>query len=71
MPKKTHISAITVMESLGVSGEIQKIFKSQWAYSKDFLIACKTLWVKAIKILARLSIIDWLRKNYTGPKIGH
>ena len=43
------ISAVTVMEFLSVSGEIQKIFLSQWAYSKDFLISWKTFWVRAIK----------------------
>ena len=36
------ISVITVVEFLGISGEIQQIFIPQRAYSKDFLMASKT-----------------------------
>ena len=45
-------SVIRVVEFFGVSGGIQYIFISQWAYTEDNLIASKIFWVWARKIRA-------------------
>ena len=54
-----YIIMIMVVELFGGSCEIQKISVGQWACSKDFMIACKTFWVRAIKIWA------YFYKKYT------
>ena len=46
--RKMVSSMVIVMEFHRVSSKIQ-LFLSTWAYSKDFLIPCKTFWVRAVK----------------------
>ena len=60
------ISLITVVEFYSVAYEIQYIFVSKWASSKDFLICCKTTWGRAIENRAeffKLSFFEYLNIN--------
>ena len=44
-----YISVMAVVENHRESGGIQYIFRPKWTSWEDFLISCKTTWVRAIK----------------------
>ena len=39
-------SLVTVVELYDLEGEIRYIFTAKWTYSNNFLIPCKTVWVR-------------------------
>ena len=43
------VDSMTVMEFQGVADDIQYIFASKWAPSKDLFKPCKTTWLRAVK----------------------
>ena len=62
--KMPSSSAMTVVEFHSEADKIQKIFASKWTSSKDLLISCKTVWLRAFK--KRLYLV--FSNNFQGLK---
>ena len=46
-----HNSVMMIVEFHSEADKIHTVFASQWAPSKDFLISCKKIWGRLVKIL--------------------
>ena len=67
----THISKVTVVEILSGYGEIHLILYPNEHMQWIFLILCKTIWVRGVKIghiLCRC-IVEWVQDWCQAPKL--